>query len=288
MSAATRSRVVMVTGASSGIGEAVARVLSARGDTVALVARRKERLDAVLADCRATSPDSERWVADLSVPSDAATLALAIWDHYDGVDVVVNNAAVPMRRHATMLTMSEVQRTMTTNYFSPVAITLALLPRMLERRSGTIVNVSSLGGRLGITTEAAYSGSKFALAGWSESLAIDLDRSGVTVKLILPGAIDTEIWDQPDNDPPLYDGPKVPPAEIAEGIADAIDSDTFEHYLPDMKAIIEMKTSDFDTFLVGMRAMTDNAISRETIADATSGGLAGRSGSDLAVPGDDQ
>jgi hypothetical protein len=80
----------------------------------------------------------------------------------------------------------------------------------------------------------------------------------------------------------------VPPAEIAEGIADAIDSDTFEHYLPDMKAIIEMKTSDFDTFLVGMRAMTDNAISRETIADATSGGLAGRSGSDLAVPGDDQ
>ena len=68
---------------------------------------------------------------------------------------------------------------MTTNYFSPVAITLALLPRMLARKSGTIVNVSSLGGRLGIATEAAYSGSKFALAGWSEALAMDLDRTGV-------------------------------------------------------------------------------------------------------------
>ena len=83
-------------------------------------------------------------------------------------------------------------------------------------RGGTIVNVSSLGGRLGITTEAAYSGSKFALAGWSEAMAIDLDGTGVAVKLILPGAIDTEIWDQPDNDPPLYDGPKEPPEAIAE------------------------------------------------------------------------
>jgi short-subunit dehydrogenase len=259
MSAAARGRTVLVTGASSGIGEAVAKELAIRGDTVALVARRKDRLDAVLAECRKTAPDSERWAADLSNPESAAELVLGIWDHYDRLDVIINNAAVPMRRHATRLTLAEVERTMTINYFSPVAIILAVLPRMLERRSGTIVNVSSLGGRLGIATEAAYSGSKFALAGWSESLALDLDRSGVSVKLILPGAIDTEIWDQPDNDAPLYEGPKVPPADIAAGIADAIDSDRFEHYLPDMKAVIEMKTSDIDTFMVGMRAMTDQA-----------------------------
>ena len=158
-----------MTGASSGIGAALARELAARGDTVALVARRADRLDEVLADCRATAPDSARWAADLSDPAAAADLASQIWDHYGGLDVVVNNAAVPMRRHVTRLTMAEVERTMRINYFSPVAITLAVLPRMLERGSGTIVNVSSLGGRLGITTEAAYSGSKFALAGWSES-----------------------------------------------------------------------------------------------------------------------
>jgi short-subunit dehydrogenase len=259
VSAHTRSRTVLVTGASSGIGEAVARELALRGDTVALVARRKDRLDAVLDDCRRTAPRSERWAADLSDPAAAAELALSVWDHFGGLDVVINNAAVPMRRHATRLTMAEVERTMTINYFSPVAITLAVLPRMLAAGTGTIVNVSSLGGRLGITTEAAYSGSKFALAGWSEALALDLDRTGVSVKLILPGAIDTEIWDQPDNDAPLYDGPKEPPGAIAVGIVDAIDSEQFEHYLPDMKAIIEMKTSDFDSFLIGMRAMTDNA-----------------------------
>jgi short-subunit dehydrogenase len=247
-----------VTGASSGIGAAVARELSRRGDTVALVARRRDRLDSVLAECRATAPASERWAADLSDPSEAGELARTIWDHYDGLDVVINNAAVPMRRHATRLTMTEVERTMRINYLSPVAITLAVLPHMLGRGSGTIVNVSSLGGRLGITAEAAYTGSKFALAGWSESFAIDLDRSGVAVKLVLPGAIDTEIWDQPDNDPPLYDGPKEPPEQIAVGIADAIDSEHFEHYLPDMKAVVEYKTTDIDGYLLGMRAMVDH------------------------------
>jgi short-subunit dehydrogenase len=246
----------MVTGASSGIGAAVARELATRGDTVALVARRAHRLDAVLADCRPDASGSARWAADLSDPADAAALALEIWDYYGGLDVVVNNAAVPMRRHVTRLTMAEVERTMRINYFSPVAISLAVLPRMVARGSGTIVNVSSLGGRLGISTEAAYSGSKFALAGWSEAMAIDLDGSGVSVKLVLPGAIDTEIWDQPDNDVPLYDGPKVPPEDIAAGIADAIDSEHFEHYLPDMKAVIEMKTADIDGFMAGMRAMT--------------------------------
>ncbi len=259
MSAGSKGRTVLVTGASSGIGAAVARELAARGDTVALVARRAERLDEVLADCRVTSPASERWAADLSDPAAAGELALRIWDHYDGLDVVINNAAVPMRRHVTRLTMYEVERTMRINYFSPVAISLAVLPRMLERTAGTIVNVSSLGGRLGITAEAAYSASKFALAGWSESLALDLDGTGVSVKLILPGAIDTEIWDQPDNDDPLYDGPKESPESIAGALVDAIDSDRFEHYLPDMKAVIEAKTSDIDAFMVGMRALSDQA-----------------------------
>jgi len=140
-------RHVLVTGASSGIGAALARTLAARGDTVALVARRTSRLQDVLQDCIATSPGSAYWAADLSEPEAAAHLALQIWDHYGGIDVLVNNAAVPMRRHVTRLTMEEVERTMRINYFSPVAMSLAVLYRSDARFESAFwqIRSSSLG-----------------------------------------------------------------------------------------------------------------------------------------------
>ena len=245
----------LVTGASSGIGAATARMLAAEGTTVALVARRAERLEEVASDCRVGAPRSRWWTADLSDPTEAAALSRLIWDELGPLDVIVNNAGIPMRRPAGHLTMAEVERVMTVNYLSPVAVTLALLPRMVERGSGTIVNVSSLGGRLGILNEAAYSASKFAMVGWSEALYADLVGTGVAVRLVLPGSIDTEIWDQPDNDPPDYAGPLTPASEVAAGIVACIASDQFEHYLPDMRAVVEMKTKDFDGFVAGMRAM---------------------------------
>ena len=249
--------VALVTGASSGIGAALARVLAARGVTVGIVARRADRLAEVLEACRADAPGSRSWAVDLSDPSAAAALAEEAWAEFGHLDVLVNNAAIPMRRPVTRLSVDDADRVMRVNYLSPVAMTLAVLPRMIERGSGTVVNVSSLGGRLGIAGEAAYSASKFALCGFSEVMASDLVGTGVTVRLILPGAIDTEIWDQPDNDPAFYTGPLTPPEEVANGIADAIDSPRFEHYLPDLKAVVEMKTADIDGFMAGMLAMAD-------------------------------
>jgi short-subunit dehydrogenase len=148
---------------------------------------------------------------------------------------------------------------MAVNFEAPVRMSLALLPRMLERDRGMVVNVSSFGGRAGILGEAAYCASKFALAGWSEAMQLDLWDTGVDVRLVLPGAIDTEIWDQPGNDPPLYDGPLEPAATVAAGIAAAIEGDRFEHYLPDMKPIVEMKTADIDAFLAGVIAFSDRS-----------------------------
>ena len=251
--------VALVTGASSGIGAATARLLAAGGTTVALVARRADRLEEVAEDCRLTAPRSRAWTADLADTDLAASLALRVWDELGPIDVVVNNAAIPMRRPAQRLTMAEVERTMTVNFYSPVAITLALLPRMLERGRGTVVNVSSMAGRLGIPAEAAYSASKFAVAGWSESLAVDLWGTGVAVRLIVLGAFDTEIWNQPGNDAAPYSGPLAPPEEGAAGIVESITSDRFEHYVPDMKAVVEMKTKDIEGFMAGLRAMASAA-----------------------------
>ncbi len=248
--------LALVTGASSGIGAATARHLAGQGTTVALVARRRDRLEEVLADCLGDAPDSAIYPADLGDPLGAAALSERIWDELGPVDVLINNAGTPMRKSVTRLTLEDVDRVMTVNFRSPVAMTLALLPRMLERGSGTIVNVSSVGGRLGIPNESAYCASKFALAGWSESLASDLYGTGIAIRLVLPGPVDTEVWDQPGNDPAPYKGPFVPAEDLAVGIAAAIESDRFEHYIPDMSGVVEMKTKDFDAFVAGMHAMS--------------------------------
>lgn len=243
---------ILVTGASSGIGAALARLLAERGATVGLVARRQERLAEVLADCKLTAPRSEMWVADLADTERAAQVALEAWDAFGHLDCLVNNAGVPMRRHTTRLDYETLDWVMRVNFMSPARMTMALLPRMLERGEGMVVNVSSVAGRLGNANEAAYSASKFALCGWSEATAVDLWDSGVSVRLVNPGPIDTEIWDLPGNDEPLFDIDKISPVEMAEGIITAMEGDRFEHYVPDMRAIIEAKTADPDAFLQGM------------------------------------
>ena len=255
MAFAASEKRVLITGASSGLGAALARALAARGAVVGLIARRRDRLAEVLADCRESSPDSAMWVADLGDTGAIGGLAEAAWDGLGGVDVLINNAAVPKRRPVGELRPDEVEHVMRVNFFAPMRMTLALLPRMLLRGSGEIVNVSSVGGRLGIIHEAAYCASKFALCGWSEAMAVDLHGSGVSVKLIEPGPVDTEIWDQPGSEEPLYQGPKVPAAQVAEDIIEALGSDRFEHYVPDMKPVVDAKNADLDAFIAGVAGM---------------------------------
>ncbi len=249
---------VLVTGASSGIGAALAPALAARGARVGLVARRADRLVEVGEACaRAGSPQVECWPCDLGDLDALDTMVRDAEERLGGIDVLVNNAAIPKRRPVQDITYDEVEETLRVNYLSPARLTLALLPGMLRRGRGSIVNVSSLGGRLGIRGEAAYSASKFALCGWSESLMADLAGTGVDVRLILPGAIDTEIWDQPGNDPAFYDGPLEPPATVADAIVAAVEGDDVETYVPDLKAVVEYKTTDLQGFVAGMVASAE-------------------------------
>ena len=195
------------------------------------------------------------WVADLSDSASVGVLAEHAWNALGGIDVLVNNAAIPKRRVVTALDPAQVESVMAVNFFAPVRLTLSVLPKMLSLGAGMIVNVSSVGGRLGIIHESAYCASKFALCGWSESMAVDLHGTGISVKLIEPGPVDTEICEQPDNDDPIYDGPKFSPDEVARGIVAALGSDGFEHYVPDMKPVVDLKNADIDTYIAGAAGM---------------------------------
>jgi len=246
---------ILVTGASSGIGAALAPMLAAKGATVGIVARRKERLEEVLAQCVAHAPESRLWSVDLGDLDAAESVALEAWDAFGAVDALVNNAAIPKRMPVPRLTNDEIDTVMRVNFTSPVRMTMALLPRWLERDAGCVVNVSSMGGRIGIAHEAAYCASKFALCGWSESMAIDLYDTSVEVKLVLPGPIETEIWDLPGNDPALYTGPFVPAADCAQSIVEAIEGDGFEYYAP-------------PDFPGGLGKQTDMVVGKTTNPDA--------------------
>ena len=242
----------LVTGASAGIGAAIARELASAGVTVGLCARRKDLLDGVLAECRLLAPESRAWVVDLADLDGVAGFAEQAEKELGGVDILVNNAGIPKRRHVNQLTVEEVDRVMAINYLSPVRLTLALLPRMLERGEGHIVNVSSIAARLGPAREAAYAASKAALTAFSESMSVDLFETGVFVHVVNPGVIDTELFHLPDNEPTLSDLPAERPADLAGAVRAQLEAGGFELWFPAwFKDVAASKAADIEPFLAG-------------------------------------
>ena len=226
-----RGSVAVVTGASSGIGAAVARDLASRGTTVVAAARRRDLLEAVVADCKAGAPASEAVVCDVGDRAQAEALVRDAVAKHDRIDVLVNNAGIPMRVHATRLTPEQVEEVMRINFLGAVWATLAALPSMLSRRSGHIVNISSAAGRIPSPREAAYTASKYALSGWSEVLAADLHGTGIKIHLVNPGPIRTEIWDKVQ-EPAAFKGKLLPPERIADAVRDCLEHGKFERWFP--------------------------------------------------------
>jgi short-subunit dehydrogenase len=249
---ATVEQRVLVTGASSGIGAALAEAFAARGATVGICARREHRLAEVLDRCRAHAPGSRMWVADLADPAQVDRLAAAALDELGGVDVLVNNAGAPKRRQVQALDAATVEQVMRLNYLSPVQLTLALLPHMLERGQGTIVNMASVAALLSSPGEAAYDASKAALSTFGEAMAIDLWDTGVRVLNVYPGLIDTELITQPDNDPLVAGIEPVPPADVVAAVLGALDAGAVEVYVPEwFRDITITKAGDVTAFLRG-------------------------------------
>jgi short-subunit dehydrogenase len=248
-----RGSRVLVTGASSGIGAGLAEAFASRGATVGICARRADRLHEVGERCRGHGATVHEWVTDLLDPAQVDGLARDATAEMGGVDILVNNAGIPKRRHATALDAATVDRVMNINFLAPARLTLALLPQMVERGAGQIVNLSSVAATLSSPGEAAYSASKAALSVFSESMAIDVWDAGVRVLVVYPGVVDTELFQLPDNDP--FDAPvePIPVAEAVDAVLDALARDALEVYVPAFfKEFAVGKAANNEEFIAGV------------------------------------
>lgn len=182
--------VQLVTGASSGIGEATARRLAREpGVRLVLVARREDRL----AELARSLPVEATWVAADLTEDDAPGRVLAhVGEHHDRLDLLVNNAGASWRGTFGDAGYENVRRTMDLNFDATVRLTEALLPMLRASAPSAIVNVASTAGRVARAGAGAYSASKFALVGWTDSLYPEEKAHGVHVGLVLPGFIETE------------------------------------------------------------------------------------------------
>jgi len=247
---------ILLTGASSGIGEALAPMLAERGATLALAARRADRLEATLDRCRGQAPASRSWSVDLSDLDAAAGLVAEVWAAYDGFDVLINNAAVGMRKPLIDQTPEDVELVMRTNFLSPVRMAQAALPLMIERGGGAIVNVGSGGGRFGIVHESSYCAAKHALSGWTETAAMDLFDLPIEMKLIQPGAVQTEIWDERPGEVTGLPAEFVSSEVCAAGIVEVLEVDGVEFFVPgDLKAHVDTRNADPGGWVELMAAM---------------------------------
>jgi short-subunit dehydrogenase len=222
--------IALITGASSGIGEATARRLAREpGARLILVARREERLRALAAELGGALVLAE----DLTDEGAPARIAAAVEAEHGRLDLLVNNAGAAWRGTFGEQGAETLRRTMDLNLHAPARLTEALLPLLRRSAPSSIVNVASTSGRVGRPGSSAYSASKFALIGWSDTLHLEERGHGVHVGLVNPGFVATEGFPQRELvDRRVTRWMVSTPAKVAEAIVDAGPGGKAERYVP--------------------------------------------------------
>ncbi|MCL4692142.1 MAG: SDR family oxidoreductase [Candidatus Hydrogenedentes bacterium] len=191
---------VVITGASSGIGRLLALRGASEGARVALVARREDRLREVAEMANAAGGETMIVPCDVGDGDAVQQCAATILDRWGGVDVLVNNAGYGGHFRFLEWDVTDIERMVRVNFLGTVYWTKALLSGMVDRRSGWIVMMASVAGKIGVPRESVYSATKFAMVGLSEALSIEVEDSGVHVLTVCPGAIDTEFFSELDRE----------------------------------------------------------------------------------------
>lgn len=186
------NKTIWVTGASSGIGEAIVNEVAADGAKLILSSRSKDKLEAF----KNQLPNAEKHIVlpiDVSNPEAVQKAVSENAELLSTVDVLVNNAGISQRAHTWEASHESERHIMETNYFGPIVLAKAVLPGMMKRNSGHIINMSSIVGKIGFPLRSSYAASKHALHGYFDTLRAELHDTNIHVMLVCPGRIKTNI-----------------------------------------------------------------------------------------------
>ncbi len=188
-----KDKVIWITGASSGIGEALALQFAKQEARLILSARREEELKRVGALTKLPDLDLLILPFDLSDTSKATALAAQVMNKFGRIDILINNGGQSQRAEALETDEATERKLMEVNYFSIINITKAVLPYMIRNKCGKIVVISSVVGKFGFYLRSSYSAAKHALHGYFESLRLEIEKNGIHILMVCPGKIKTNV-----------------------------------------------------------------------------------------------
>ena len=188
-------RAAIVTGASSGIGEATARLLAQNGFAVAIIARRKDRLEALASEIEAAGGRAFAIAADLASEEETARAAEQALESLGRIDLLVNNAGYSPGRAIEQITRSELRHIFDVNFFSALQLIGLVTPRMREQGGGRIVNLGSVAGEIPAPLAIPYAATKVGMHTATDALRLELGAFGIKLSLVIPGFVDTAVFD---------------------------------------------------------------------------------------------
>jgi short-subunit dehydrogenase len=228
-----KDKVVLITGASSGIGRETAIEFAKKGSQIILVARRKQKLDELQKELQKFNITTLICPCDVSNKSQVSKMSKDVLEKFGHVDVLINNAGFAIYGYVSDLTTEEIESQMTTNYFGMVYFIKNFLPSMIKNKSGHIVNVASVAASFGLPGIASYCASKFAILGFSEGLKYELKGTGVGITVVSPIMVRTDFFDHPSfKKMPKYSPISLSKKIVAKAVLRAASSPRLEIIVP--------------------------------------------------------
>ena len=190
-----KDKVVIITGASSGIGKAIALLCATKQAKLGLIARNKERLSEVVNLAKSYSLDVKAAICDIRNQNQVEQTFQEFIKHFGKIDILINNAGTGIYKPIDEQTIEEIHDQMAVNYFGTVYCTKQVLPTMIKQGQGHIINIASVAGKTGFPKISGYAAAKHAVVGFSESCYFDLQPKGIHVSVINPSSVDTNFFE---------------------------------------------------------------------------------------------